>query len=284
MRIPTSNRAAFVLLALILLSAAAYADFSMRSLSVFININRDGSANVEERITMTLNGSQSRGLYEITRSAYSDIGTWKERTELSEMRHHISRASAEISDLRVLPQAVEFCNSFLNICRATVVIDYKVPSAQNGSGLVRVEHYKPRTANYSLLQEALSFEQTKTGDIILPPNTNISIAVPTAAQKIYFSTMPSNLADESESFRFDQSANLRYYTGAKRVFVWQGDTLSKFQVTYEIESPLETEVLEFFKDSQSGVIAVFRGPEGLAAFIMIAAAAASVFYFNRLNR
>jgi len=283
-RRPFAASAVFAFLAIIILSSSAYADFSMRSLSVFININRDGSANVEERITMTINGSQSRELYEITRSAYSDLATWRERTGISEMRHHITRATTEISDLRVLPQAVEFCNSFLGVCRASVVIDYKVPSSVNGSGLVKVEHYKPRTANYSLLQDSLSFEQTKTGDIILPPNTNITIAVPQAAQKIYFSTVPYNLADESGGFRFDQSANLRYYVGQKREFVWKGDTLSKFVFTYEIESPLETEVLEFFRDSQSSVIKLFLGPEGLAAFIVIAAAGASIYYFNRLNK
>lgn len=281
---PSANRPAFAIFALLVAASLASADFTMHALSVFININRDGSANVEERITLSLNGSQSRELYEITRSAYSDLATWRERTGISEMRHHITRATTEISDLRVLPQAVEFCNPYLDVCRAAIVIDYKVPSSANGSGLVKVEHYKPRTSNYSLLQDSLSFEQTRTGDIILPPNTNITIAVPQAAQKIYFSTVPNNLADESENFRFDQSANLRYYAGQKRLFVWKGDTLSKFAFTYEIESPLETEVLEFFRDSQGAVIRLFLGPEGLAAFIVIAAAGASVYYFNRLNK
>ncbi|MCX6772497.1 MAG: hypothetical protein NTV88_01870 [Candidatus Micrarchaeota archaeon] len=274
----------FAIVALALLTSAASADFYMRSLSVFININRDGSANVEERVTMAINSTQSRDLYDITRSAYSDLATWKDRTGLSEMRHHISRASAEITDIRVLPQAVDFCNSFLGICQASVLIDYRVSASENGSGLVSMAHYKPRTANYSLQQNSLSFEQTKTGDIILPPNTNITISIPQSAQKIYFSTVPANLANEADNFRFDQSANVRYYSGQKRIFTWQGDTLSNFQFTYEIESPLESEVLDFFHASEQAVIILFMGQEGFAAFIIISAIAASIYYFNKLNK
>lgn len=280
----TASKFAFFAAALLLLSGIACADFSMRSLNVFFNINKDGSVNAEEKLLMVINGTQSRELYDATRAAYSDLATWKDRTQLSEMRHHISRAATELSGLRVIPQAVSRCNSFIGICYATVQIDYSAPAGQNGSGLVRVERYKPRTAKYYLVQEALSFEQTKTGDLVLPSGTNISIAIPASAQKIYFSTLPQNVEAETDSFRYDQSANVRYYTGPERVFTWQGDALSKFQFTYEIESPLESEVVEFFGSSQQAVIGMFFGPEGLAALFIAAAAAATLYYFNRLNR
>ena len=77
---------------------------------------------------------------------------------------------------------------------------------------------------------------------------------------------------------------MRYYTGTTRVFDWQGDTLSNFQFTYEIEFPLETEVMEFFRSTQDSVINIFLGPEGIAALIILAAGAATVYYFNRLNK
>ena len=270
------------LFALLLFASAASADFSMRSLSVSININKDGSANVEERLSVAINGTQSRELYEATRSAYSDLATWKERTGLSEMRHHISRANTEISNIRVTPQAIERCNAFLGTCYSTVVIDYQVMASQNGSGLVKVERYKPRTAKYYLRQDALSFEQTKSGDLVLPAGTDISIAIPQASEKIYFSTLPQNIGAD-DSFRYDQSANLRYYAGSKRTFSWQGDALSKFQFTYEIESPLEAEMIEFFQDTQRTITDFFFGPQGLAALFIIAAGAVSAFYFNRIK-
>jgi len=284
MQFPPENKLMLLAFLTLLLAGSAHSEFYLKSLSVFMNVNQDGSMNVEERLAIMMNGSSSE-LYEETRAAYSDLASWKGRTELSEMRHHISRASAEIVNLRVIPQAIERCNSYMQLCHATVVLDYTVlADSKNGSGVFRVDHYKPRTAKYSLQQSALSFEQTKTGDLILPPNTNISIAIPVAADKIYFSAIPANLAGDESSFRYDQSANVRYYTGNARIFNWQGDTLSKFQFTYEIEFPLETEVMEFFHDSQSSIILLFLGPEGIAALMLIVAGAATVYYFNRLNK
>ncbi len=280
---PTSKLAAFVLFA-VLLSSGIHADFALKSLDVQINVNRDGSANVEERLTLIISGTPSRELYEATRAAYSDLATWKNRTELSEMRHHISRVNTDITNLRIIPQSLESCNTFMGTCRAAVVIDYSVPALKAGSGLIKVDRYKPRTAKYSLLQDALSFEQTKTGDLVLPAGTTISISIPQVTEKIYFSSPPQNLEKGDENFRYDQSANLRYYTGDKRIFNWQGDTLSKFQFSYEIESPLETEVIEFFRDTQNSVVQFFLGPEGLAALILVLASVASIYGFNRVNR
>jgi len=275
---------ALSLVLLLVLANMAFADFSMRTLSVFININKDGSVNSEEKLLLVINGTSSRELYEATRAAYSDLATWKERTGLSEMRHHISRATADISNLRVIPQAIERCNSFIGICYATVVIDYVVPSLQNGSGLVKVDHYKPRTSKYSLQQDALSFEQTKTGDLVLPEGTTIAISIPQSAEKIYFSTLPQALDENSENFKYDQSANVKYYSGDKRIFTWQGDALSKFKFTYEIESPLEAEVLEFFQESQKRVTQFFFGAEGLAAIFILASVAGSAYYLNQINK
>jgi hypothetical protein len=267
-----------------LLMPLAHADFSMKTLTVFVNINLDGSASVEEQLYIVMNGTQSRDLYEVTRSAYSDLATWQERTAIPELRHHMTRAKAELSEIRVNPQAIERCNPFMGLCYATVTLSYKVsPNSQNGSGLMKVDRYKPRTARYSLVTDALSFEQTKSGDLILPPGTVISFAIPQSATRIYFSSIPANVLDEGESsFRYDQSENVRYYVGAKRLFNWNSNTLSKFQFNYEVESPLETEVMEFFRSSQGGVISFLTGPQGIAALIIIAAGAVSFYYINRM--
>ena len=72
------------LFALMLLAGMPHADFSMKSLSMFVNINLDGSANVDEQLAIVINGSQSRDLYDATRAAYSDLTTWKNRTGLAE--------------------------------------------------------------------------------------------------------------------------------------------------------------------------------------------------------
>ena len=269
---------------LLLLAGMPHADFSMKSLSMFVNINLDGSANIDEQLEIVMNSTSSRELYDTTRAAYSDLTTWKTRTELAEMRHHVTRVKAEVTELRIIPQAVERCNSFLGTCYATVVIDYKIPAGQNGSGLVQVDRYKPRTLRYSLKQDALSFEQTETGDLILPTGTVISIAIPQNAEKIFFSTVPTNLASEpEEDFKYDSASNTRYYIGTKRIFKWSGNALSKFQFTYEVELPLETEVVDFFVGSQNAVSSLIFGPQGMAALFIILAAASSFYYVNKVN-
>ncbi len=264
----------FALVAILLFASAPLADFSMRSLGVYVDIGKDGGANVEERLLIVMNTTISRELYEATRSAYSDIATWQNRTGLSEMRHHISRAKAEVSGLRVTPQAIDHCNSVLGVCFATVIIDYSVPANDTGSGLVKVDRYKPRTALFSLQQGALSFEQTKSGDLVLPEGTNITFIIPQNAESIYFSSPPQNLVEEG-------AASVRYYNGKTRQFNWNGDLLPNFQFTYQIESPLEDEVIGFFSDSQQRITGFFFGPEGLAAMFIVAAGALSAYYVNR---
>ena len=284
MKFPTEKRPIFAVFLLIAIAGALAADFRLQSLSVFMNVNQDGSVNVEENLALAMNGSSTQ-LYRDTRSAYSDLATWQNRTGLSEMRHHVSRAAADITNLRVLPQAISSCNPYVDLCLATVTLDYTViATSENGSGLVEVSYYKPRTARYSIQQDALSFDQTKTGDLLLPPSTNITISIPLEAEKIHFSSVPQNLQGNGADFRYDQTSSTRYYTGTQRIFGWRGDTLSNFQFTYEIEFPLETEVVQFFQSSQNSVISLFLGPEGLAALILIAAGAASVYYFNRLGK
>jgi hypothetical protein len=262
--------------ALLLFAGLSFSEFAIRSLSVFIEIGADGSADVEERLYVAMNTS-SKDLYEATRSAYSDIATWQERTGLSELRHHISRAKAEISNLRITPQAIDHCNAVLDLCFANIVIDYSVPAGQNGSGLVKVERYKPRTALFSLKPDALSFERTKSGDLVLPKGTNITFIIPPNAQKIYFSSPPQNIAGEGVS-------SIRYYKGKTRQFTWNGDLLPDFQFTYEIESPLEDEVIGFFSGMQQKLAGFFFGPEGIPAMIILLAAALSAFYLHKLGK
>jgi len=112
----------------------------------------------------------------------------------------------------------------------------------------------------------------------------ISIAIPQNAEKIFFSTVPTNLASEpEEDFKYDSASNTRYYIGTKRIFKWSGNALSKFQFTYEVELPLETEVVDFFVGSQNAVSSLIFGPQGMAALFIILAAASSFYYVNKVN-
>ncbi|MCX8197500.1 MAG: hypothetical protein N3G80_04265 [Candidatus Micrarchaeota archaeon] len=279
----TKATAAVAFFLLLFASVAFSSNFSLRSLSVFIRINQDGSANVEEHFAIMMNSSLKE-FYEDTRSIYSDLATWRAKTGIAELRHHISRAYADIRNLRLVPQPVERCNLYVNLCHATLLLAYDVPASKQGSGLVKVDWYKPRTAKYSIEADALSFERTKSGDLLLPPNTNITFAIPPLADRIYFSAIPENIADQASNFRYDYTSNLRYYVGQSRIFNWRGEMLSKFQFTFEIEFPLETEVIEFFKEAQTSVLTLFFGPQGLAALIILSSVAATIYFLNKIER
>ena len=215
MRSSTEIRLAAILFALVLLSMPVRADFSSKSLTVMININPDGSANVEEQLAIIINGSDSENLYETTRTVYSDITTWQTLTQLPDLRQHISGAKADTTNIRITPEPIGNCNSFLGTCQALILMDYNVLAAQNGSGLVAVDRYKPRTARYTLQQDALSFELTKSGDLTLLEGTQLMITVPQPSEDIYFSTTPSNLNDtDASSFIYNPTTDLRYYAGA----------------------------------------------------------------------
>ena len=134
MNFPTEKRPIFAIFLLIAAAGSLFADFRLQSLAVFMNVNQDGSVNVEESLNLAMNGSSTQ-LYRDTRSAYSDLATWQNRTGLSEMRHHVSRAAADITNLRVLPQAISSCNPYVDLCMATVTLDYTViATSENGSG------------------------------------------------------------------------------------------------------------------------------------------------------
>ena len=64
MRPSPEKRAAAAIFALLLLAASQHAEFTLRALSVFMNVNQDGSVNVEEHLDITMNGS-SRKRFEI---------------------------------------------------------------------------------------------------------------------------------------------------------------------------------------------------------------------------
>jgi hypothetical protein len=269
---------------LLILVSFSFADFSLKNLTVSININKQGEAYVEEKILIWINSTQSKELYESARLAFSDIASWKNILNLSEVRHHVTRANAEIYNIRVMPQNIEWCNSFLKICQTTMRLDYYIKAGGNGTGLVDVIQYKPRTKKYTLLSNTFSFEQTKTGDLILPEMTKISLTIPQDADKIYFSVNPKNIEENDLYFLFDEKENKKYYYGHLRTFVWEGTSLSKFTLSYEIEFPLESEVVEFFVGMQKSLFLFILSSEGLAGVLILIIASVSFYYLKKYNK
>ncbi|MBS3069834.1 hypothetical protein J4441_05710 [Candidatus Micrarchaeota archaeon] len=274
--------AAFALL--FLLSGTAFASFEFRSLSVQISINPDASAHVEEHISIFITGNQSRQIYEDSR-LFNDLSTWRERLQLEEIRHHISRAAADITHFRTRPDPVERCNPQLETCFASLTFDYDIPAtAANfpGGGLIIAQNYKPRTWRYALNPQALSFETSKNGDIIISKQITLSISIPQDSKKIFFSRTPDGLNAAGDFTR--DGSNALYYAGTARSFSWSGQTLSQFEFSFEREESLENEVLQFFKSAQERISYLFFSPEGPALLIMLAAVSLSIFYINHIRK
>lgn len=271
------------LLVLLLLSSFAFSNFELRKLDVQLTLNPDASAHATEAFRLFINGSQSKELYRSS-MVYNDLSTWTDRTGISDLRTHISRAQADIENLRVRPQLPDACNQPADTCYGTITLDYDVyPHPSAGSGLLKALNYKPRTTRYSLQAQAFSFPLSKTGDIILPKEATLRVAVPDDATHLAFSRPPDNLAPEVALFRYDSKTNTTYFTGTQRDFVWTGETLSAFEVSYEREEPLDAEMLKFFTGLQRQIFGLFLSPDGLAWLLVALLALVSVLRLHALR-
>lgn len=277
---------AVLLLSLLAFFGLPLGAFELRSLSVGITMNADGSAHVEESIQVFITGAQSRQVYEDSKF-YNDLSTWRDRLGLAEIRQHVSRAEADIVRFRIRPDPVERCNALLATCFATITFDYDALAASpkaNQSGLVIVQNYKPRTSLYLLNPQALSFETSKGGDIIIPKGTSLSIAIPQDSKKIFFSRAPDNLRDSQDDFLRDSHDGVKYYAGSARSFEWADQTLSQFEFSFEREESLETEVLQFFQSMQQRISSLLFSAEGPAIILLLAVVSFSVFYLNHMRK
>jgi len=267
---------------MLVLALPLFAGFEPRSLDVFITLAPDGGAHVAETLNFAITTQESRDIYEAT-FKYNQLSDWKERLGLEDIRHHVSRAQAEFYDLRIKPQSVERCNQFTSQCAASLSFDYEARAGPNVTGLLVADNYKPRATKYSLNENALSFDTTKSGDILLSKTTKLSITLPKDAESIHFSEKPNNLLSDPAA-EFEIRDNVEYYTGTERTFYWQDRTLSKFELTYEREDTLEAEVVQFFRGAQESISRSVFSSQGLASLIIIGIVLASAIYLNRMRK
>lgn len=262
----------------------AFASFEERSLLVSFALNPDGSAHVQETLSIYISGQQSIDLYEGS-VVFNDLSSWRTRTGIEDLQNHVTRAVTSLETFRIRPQPVENCNMVAKTCFASIVWEYDVyPISPNQSGLLKTDSYKPRTTLYRLNTEALNFPVSKTGDIILAKGTTLHIEIPAGAERISFSKIPASLPDGEASFRFDSKTNKRYYIGTVRAFEWSGETLPQFDLSYEIEGSLDDEMLNFFKSFQSSIFASLRSEQGLAVIFVLVVALASAVALHSASR
>ncbi len=269
--------ASFAMLALLLLGTVAHSAFVLRSLQITIDAQKNGDANVDERISMFLDSQDSVDLYKSGLSI-NDLGSWKERTGMSEMRYHVSAAKVNIRNIRIRPQPLEQCNNVDGTCYATIIIDYTAtPLDVNGSGnsttgMFLLDKYRPRTTRYTLNPDTISTKRTESGDLLLDQYTSLTIKIPSDAKLEALQPIPSDLID-----------TLELPSSTNHTFTWKNAILPKMQLVYTIEDPLETEIIEFFGSLEGSATSLFLGPSGAAIIIILGVSIVSYVYLNRVS-
>jgi len=261
---------------MLLFSSLAFAGFSLSSLSVTIFARADGSAHVSEDIRIFIDDKTSIEIYDAGIAITNDITSWKVRTNISEVRHHVDRQLVDVRNIIVRPQPRDTCNSFLGTCYATIKMEYDAypltedGAAKPGTGLFTVSRYKPRTTNYSLNAKALSFDTTQTGEIVLPENQVLTIKLPAESTVLYVDPIPEALREHA--FPSSDISSL----------TWRGrTTLADFELQFQLEQPLRDEVIEFFSSLEGRARAFLFSAEGIAALTLLAIALASYILLKK---
>jgi hypothetical protein len=253
------------------------ASFELKSLHVTLAVNPDGSAHVDERIDIFLSSPDDVELYN-SGMTINDLATWKERIGLGDIRYHMGMAQVDIKNIRIRPQPVERCSTVSGACFSALLFDYDVSSyavngtTVEGSGLFTTEKFKPRTTRYTLNSNALSFDVTTDGDIVLQKNFILTIVLPKDAKNVYAQPLPKELLTMTPPFN-------GAYT-----FTWENTILPKFEFSYEREESLESEVIQFFQSAQQYVSSVISGPEGLAVIFICLILLASYVYIGKTKK
>jgi hypothetical protein len=254
---------------LLLLLSLASAQFEIESVHVTISdIESDGSAQVKESIKFIIKGSNAKSMYDSGFQTVDDLSVWLNTTGLKQVRQHLNPAVVSISSFRLQPQPRSGCNAFLDLCHGELIFDYKIGPVYNDTevvnttGLFYLESYKPRTTRYKLNPNALSFKKTEGGNIILDPDTTLTIELPQAAKDIKINPSPSS-----------------YSSGEKKPS-WNDVVLVSFSVVFEVEESIDKEVEEFFSDLLSNFQKTVRSQHGMAFLAILAILIGSYVYIN----
>jgi hypothetical protein len=264
-------------LLLLMLAALVNAEFLIERVDVAISdIKSDGSARVHESIKFVMFGNYSNSIYD-SGIGNDELSWWSSNIGLKDVKFHVNPADVDIRDLRVRPQPRTKCNPIQGICHGELILDYMAfPSFNNssvaapGTGLFRLEKYKPRTIRYGINPGALSFTTTTEGNIILDENVYLTIELPPESVLLDVNPAPS-----------DQALRLPDHVPS---LSWSDIVLVKFSLIFDVEDSIDKEVSDFFSGIIISVLEILRGPGGLPLMILIVALIGSCIYVITAKR
>ncbi|MBI5158863.1 hypothetical protein HY992_01960 [Candidatus Micrarchaeota archaeon] len=244
--------------------ALAAASFQETHLEVLLDANIDGSSHVQETFRLFMTDKPATEVYDAMPSSANDIGAWRTRTNISDVRHHFDRSAVNIENIVIRPQPKDACSVFQGTCYGTVVMEYDVlPIYLNGTqlegtGPFFTEKTKPRTTSYALNVKALSFETTQKGEVVIPANTKLTIRVPVDAL-VQVTPLPPDLKGKRTRIKASEVEG----------FSWSGQTtLAGFVFKFDREEPLSTEVVQFFQGIETQAKKLFYSIEGIALMLI----------------
>lgn len=262
-----------ILITLLFLISFSFCEFQLHEAKISITLAEDGSAVVEEKITLLVFGNYSAHVYE---SGFNEntLSKWQELTNISEIKTHISEGNSNIKNKIVKPQPLKRSLSNTALSYGQIILSYTAEPYYdsngkkiNNTGLVTMEQYKPRLTRYYVNKEAFNFQRTEGEDVKLGEKITLSITPPKKA-------MITQLNPLSSEFE-----NVTFPTPSKTVN-WKGIPLIQFIFIYEIEQSLDKEVTLFFSDFQEAIRTNLVSPEGTAALFIAIILIISYFYLR----
>ena len=216
-------------------SAAAFTDLT---LNVTVQLNPDGTAHVIEESRISLD---SMAEIDTFTSSMAAIGTtiedWRKLTNSANIRYHTTAVPVNTN------LAPKMAGSI-----AVIMIEY-----DTSEPLVSIDKETARKSSYTLDQNRFNFQTSRTGALVLPQGTTLSVVLPQDA--ILMNAIPQPTSVDG------------------RTYTWRGPfTIARFDFSYERQQSLGTEVSEFFSDvghTMSGFLGTALG--GLTIVIIVLA-------------
>lgn len=241
------------------------------------NINPDGSVRVHESIKLAMFGDYSKSLYDSAISK-SELSVWSNITGLSDVKFHVSPSKVAIREFRLRPQPRTRCNPIQGICHGELILDYlALPSFANnssapisGTGIFSTHEIKPRTMRYVLNPNSLAFTATSDGNLILGDNVFLTIAFPDSTELVDLNPAPVDSNIEIPS-RVDE-------------LTWNDMALVRFSLVFDVEDPIDQEIINFFSRFFETVYRFSTGTNGPASIVLILILFGSYLYIQNSKR
>jgi len=202
-------------------------------------VDSDGNAHVVEKTVFTLDTDDERGEFDYYLGlSKTTLADWQKFSK--KIKYHFT---GSITNLKIIATR-EFSVSY---SAASVTLEYEVAQ------LFGSNQTTSRITEYSLNHNALAFSSTRSDEISLGTGMQLTI----------------NLPEDALNVRVIPSPGLQK---EKKVLSWTGPVSGRWDVVYEREKPLSTEVNDFFLQlyeqlSTSGVLLIIL--VAFAALILV---------------